>query len=82
MLSGWLSARFRLLARQKNAKSPSRARAATDPITMPAMAPPESPLLADAAAAAVVVAVDVIKVTEDVMLGKETFAQRLSASEL
>lgn len=62
-----------------------RAAPATDPITIPAIAPPERPLLPPPAAAEPdgdVLEVDVGSVMVEVRVGKVTLAQRSSALEL
>lgn len=61
-----------------------RAAPTTDPITIPAMAPPESlfPPPEDGELVGLALEVDVGRLTVDVMVGSTTLAQTFSASEL
>lgn len=89
MLPFWLPRpRFRRL-RHRKMRSASRIRPTTAPITIPAIAPPERPLLAAPVAGAAVLDGDEVDVgtavlndTEGKMVGSTTFAHLLAMFEL
>jgi hypothetical protein len=66
----------------RNARPARRATPATDPITMPAIWPPERPELSDFDAAAVAVAVTVKRAGIEEVVGRWTLEQRVVALEL
>lgn len=88
MLPFWLPPLRRASLIHINKRKSKRASPTTDPITIPAMAPPERPLLPELAATGVgelvpvALAVGVLKVIVVVMVGKTTPAHRSVMSEL
>lgn len=88
ILPFWLpSLRLRIILMQKKTRRIKTASPASDPITTPAIAPPDRPLFSLSEGSGVVapsegVGVGVLKVIEGVMVGKTTSAHFDSVSEL
>ncbi len=84
----WLPFLRRASLMHMSTRNARRAKPATDPITIPAIAPPERPVFPElfatgvAVLLAVAVGIDVFRETVGVMVGKTTFAHLDSMFEL